>query len=121
MSERKRVVVIDDAKSILSAMVVLLSSLGVKVEPFSDPNEALAMIKIIKPDLIITDYIMFDMDGLELIDELQKEGCTVPIVLLTGMPEKDTSEECCIRGVDFMKKPLQINDLKILLKRYSII
>ncbi len=58
--------VIDDEQPIVSALTVLLESAGHEVKGFTSSVEALNLIKVDPPEIIITDIMMPEMDGLEL-------------------------------------------------------
>lgn len=87
--ENIQVVIIDDSKIALSVMQSILTKYNCHVKTFLDPLEALAYLKESKtiiPDVIITDYGMPEMTGVEFIGEIKKCShlVNVPTLILTG-------------------------------------
>ena len=87
-----KIVVVDDEKIVTSAFSTLL-----KVEGFSDahffnsPKEALEFLKNNTPDLVISDFLMPEMNGLEFLSEVNKTYPEVSKILLTGYADKENA------------------------------
>ena len=54
------------------------------VECFTDPLECLKLLQDIIPDLLITDYLMPEIDGIELIKRIKQKDIDIPIIMITG-------------------------------------
>lgn len=65
----------------------VLEEIGYQVLPAPCGREALQLLEQQSVDLVITDYKMTPIDGLELIGRLRKNNVTVPIILLTGFAD----------------------------------
>ena len=78
------ILLVDDNFDGLMARRSVLEELGYKVIPARCGREALQLIEGQSVDLVITDYKMGPVDGLELIDQLRKNNICVPVILLTG-------------------------------------
>ena len=114
-----KIVVVDDEKIVTSAFSTLL-----KVEGFSDahffnsPKEALEFIKTNSPDLVISDFLMPEMNGLEFLTEVKKLHPEVSKILLTGYADKENA----IRAINevglyrYIEKPWSNDDLIINIK-----
>ena len=114
-----KIVVVDDEKIVTSAFSTLL-----KVEEFSDahffnnPLEALEFIKENTPDLVISDFLMPEMNGLEFLLEVKKIHPEVSKILLTGYADKENA----IRAINeiglyrYIEKPWNNDDLIINIK-----
>lgn len=114
-----KIVVVDDEKIVTSAFSTLL-----KVEGFSDahffnnPKEALEFIKINQPDLVISDFLMPEMNGLEFLTEVKNIYPEVSKILLTGYADKENA----IRAINevglyrYIEKPWNNDDLIINIK-----
>ena len=63
-----------------------LESQGYSVHAITDPKQTVTCLKQNKFDLIISDYKMPEIDGIELIQEIRKLDEDIPIVVLTGYP-----------------------------------
>ena len=87
-----KIVVVDDERIVTSAFKTLL-----KVEGFSDahffnsPKDALTFLKDNQPDLVISDFLMPEMNGLEFLSEVKKLYPEVSKILLTGYADKENA------------------------------
>ena len=87
-----KIIVVDDEKIVTSAFKTLL-----KVEGFDDahffnkPKEAVEFLKSNTPDLIVSDFMMPDMNGLEFLTEAKKLHPEVSMILLTGYADKENA------------------------------
>ena len=104
------VVVIDDqatGRAILESIVKKISP-DIRCRSFADAREALALCKQRPPDLLITDYRMPIMDGVEVIREFRKlDGCQdVPVVVVTIVEDTDVRYMALEAGAtDFLARP----------------
>ena len=117
--DKGKIVVVDDDKIVTSAFNTLL-----KVEGFTDshffnhPKEALNFLKDNVPDLVISDFLMPDMNGLEFLSEVKKLYPEVSRILLTGYADKENA----IRAINevglyrYIEKPWNNDDLIITIK-----
>jgi CheY-like chemotaxis protein len=78
------ILVMDDETSVRSLFGQLLESAGYSVVLASDGREGLRLMKQQKPDLIITDIMMPEMDGLELLMNIRKQHLDVPVIAISG-------------------------------------
>jgi two-component system alkaline phosphatase synthesis response regulator PhoP len=100
MSEKKALIV-DDEIHIIQVVAIKLRNNGFEVVTANDCQKALEAALEHKPDVIVTDYQMPVMDGLELIENLRKQEQTaqIPVIMLTAR--------------DFAIEPKTIEQLKI--------
>ena len=117
--EKGKIVVVDDDVIITSAFSRLL-----KVEGFSDahfynsPKDALEFLKNNQPDLVISDFLMVEMNGLEFLSEVKKLYPEVSRILLTSYADKENA----IRAINevglyrYIEKPWSNDDLIINIK-----
>ena len=108
-----KIVVVDDDKIVTSAFSALL-----KVEKFSDvhlfnnPEDALVFLKENTPDLIISDFLMPQMNGLEFLSKAKELHPEVSKILLTGYADKENA----IRAINevglyrYIEKPWSNDD-----------
>mgnify|MGYP004539909663 FL=1 len=114
-----KIVVVDDEKIVTSAFKTLL-----KVEGFSDahffnsPKEALAFLTENQPDLVISDFLMPEMNGLEFLSEVKKLYPEVSKILLTGYADKENAIKAIneIGLYRYIEKPWNNDDLIINIK-----
>ena len=80
----KTLVLVDDNEFILRAFCRLLQGRDYVLETFGGPEAALEALERIQPDVLLTDYHMPRMDGLELLERVQRQSPSIGRVLLTG-------------------------------------
>lgn len=110
-----RTIVIDDSRSSLLAVVDQLARLeNCQPEGFLDPEEALARCRVEQFDLVLVDYVMPRMNGLEVLAALRAldRYATVPIVVITSMNDRELKRQAIELGAtDFLTKPFDWTEL----------
>lgn len=86
METKKTIMVVDDNPDIITIVKTILEGRGYTVFSASSGPELLNMLPDHKPDLIILDIMMPEMDGLEVLTRLKgkTESATIPVILLTA-------------------------------------
>lgn len=106
----QRVIIIDDqatGRAILESVVKKIAN-SISCQSFADPREALKACEQNPPDLLITDYRMPEMDGVEVIKRFRKiPGCReVPIVVVTIVEDREVRYTALEAGAtDFLARP----------------
>ena len=98
MSAPNRILVVDDSPTQLQQLKNLLLDAGFEVD--SAPNGSRAMECVIEspPALVVTDLQMPDMNGLQLVEALQKQFPRIPIVLTTSEGSESIASEALQKG-----------------------
>lgn len=78
------ILVIDDDPRVLFSLSRVLRNAGHQVTGAANGNEGLRVLKGTTPDLIITDIVMPEKEGLELIQELRLQRIAVPVIAISG-------------------------------------
>src|SRR5690348_11377700 len=117
------VLVADDEKNIVQLARMYLQAEGFTVESAANGREALDKVRQVKPDLVILDLMMPDVDGWEVCRRLRKEG-DVPIIMLTARDDDvDKIVGLELGADDYVTKPFNARELvarvKAVLRRYS--
>lgn len=114
--KKGKIVVVDDEKVVTSAFSMLLKVEGfLDAHFFNSPFEAIEFLKENTPDLIISDFLMPEMNGLEFLTEAKKLHPEVSRILLTGYADKENA----IRAINevglyrYIEKPWSNEDLII--------
>jgi two-component system KDP operon response regulator KdpE len=111
MSERRRILVVDDEPQITRVLRTSLSSQGYDIRVANDGETALEIMKDWTPDLVVTDLSMPNMDGLELCRRLRGTS-QVPIIVLSVRGEERTKVQALDAGADdYVTKPFGIEEL----------
>ena len=79
-----KIIVFDDEPSILNMIKKMLERAGHDVEVALNGKEGMALFKKFKPDMLITDIIMPEKEGLETIFELRKKHSDLKIIAISG-------------------------------------
>lgn len=102
------ILVAEDSRSVAMLIQSVLGSAGYGVIMAADGVEALKLALTHRPDLIITDAQMPNLDGLSLLRAVQANQLTanIPVILLTGKTSDDEKEKALEAGfIDFITKP----------------
>ena len=111
MTEHRRILVVDDEAQITRVLRTSLSSHGYEIRVANDGVTALEIMKDWRPDLVITDLSMPNMDGLELCRRLRARS-DIPIVILSVRGEEKTKVQALDAGADdYVTKPFGIEEL----------
>ena len=112
-----KILIIDDERAIRNSLKEILSDEGYEVETAEDGAIGLEMATKQHYDVIFCDIKMPNMDGLEVLDHLEKEGTDSAIVMISGHGDIDSAVECIKKGAfDFIQKPLDLNRILITIK-----
>ena len=122
-NEKIRVMIVDDDFLNLKMASFILEKNGIEVIAMKSGQELLDKIKEIKPDLILLDVNMPEMDGFETLERLraqEESSIEIPIIFLTGDDSNETETKGLALGaMDFIKKPFVPNVL-ILRVRHTV-
>jgi two-component system, OmpR family, response regulator MtrA len=114
MNGRSLVLIADDDADILSLVKAVLERSGHEVVAASDGTEALASVRARKPDLVVLDIAMPEVDGLEVLRRLRADPTTseLPVVLLSARAqEADVERGFAIGASAYLKKPFSPREL----------
>jgi len=117
----EKILLVDDEKVLLGILDRILSNLGYDVQSYDNSQKALDTFlqKTNHFDLIITDQIMPDITGTQLIKRIRPVNPTIPIILFTGFNEAELEKV----GPDqlgynrIVKKPLRNADLAFIIRK----
>lgn len=121
MVNGKRILIIEDEFDIREFLSYNLTKEGYSVSAYENPLEALQNIKISPPDLLLTDWLMPEMDGLDVCKtiKMNKETSNIPIIMITCKSEEtDVVTALEIGADDYLIKPFRIKELLVRIKKY---
>ncbi len=114
MSEKKKILIVDDERDIVKALTIRLQRAGYEVVTAFDGAQGIFMAHKEDPDLIILDIRMPAGNGFSVAEKLKDSPDTfmIPVIFLTGSPEKDSEERARALGARFyVKKPYDPEEL----------
>lgn len=102
-----QIVAIDDEAPVLSFLQKSLAQPGVEITTCTDPEEGWNRVRALRPDIVIVDYTMPGVSGLELLARISEWDPAIDVVMLTGENSTDLAVEAIQKGAcDFITKPV---------------
>jgi CheY-like chemotaxis protein len=118
-----KILLVDDDEVSLMIIEMFLSDLGHEVYPIQKPLKALELVTNIAFDVVLTDYVMFDITGIELIQQIRNSGfdgkCILCSEILQDEHEK-TSSICKNLNIAFVNKDMCSSGFKENIKQLLI-
>ncbi|WP_284734410.1 response regulator [Sphingosinicella terrae] len=115
------VIIVDDQGQMRTLVQRILEGFGITgIRCTASPVEALALARSGRFQLVISDYTMPEMDGLELLARIRKDPATnnPHVIMLTGSGERSIVEKAVSLGVsDYVVKPFRAADLRAKIQR----
>ncbi len=106
------VFIVDDDEAVRDSLRLLLKSIGLPVRTFASAQEFLPNYDVRHPGCLVLDIRMPGMSGLELQQQLNVRGATIPVVFITGHGDIPMAVEAMQHGAfDFLQKPFRDQDL----------
>lgn len=113
-----RILIVDDDQFYQAFCAEVLSEEGYEVDTTFTGEEALARLKQVDYELMLTDLIMPGLEGQEVLDRAKQLKPSVDVIIMTGYASVESAVRCLKAGaVDYLTKPLNPEELKITVKR----
>ncbi len=118
MSDKPLVHVIDDEESVRRGAKFFLATSGYAVRMWASGTAFLKEVRHVEPGCILLDIRMPEMDGLEVQQQLNARGVTMPVIVLTGHGDVSVAVKAMKAGaVDFLEKPFDTDALQEAISR----
>ena len=120
-----RLLVVDDEPSIRELLTASLRFAGFEVSAAGDGAEALKLAEQNRPDLVVLDVMLPDMDGFTVTRKLRERGREMPVLFLTARDEtSDKVTGLTVGGDDYVTKPFSLEEvvarIRAVLRRVGI-
>src|SRR5208282_5605119 len=110
--QMENILVVDDEEAIREVVSTMLESKGYQCTAVSNGRAAQDQVKRLTPDLVLSDMIMPEMDGLKLLEWLRQYDPEVPVIMVTAIHDISTALEAIRRGAyDYILKPFEKDQL----------
>ncbi len=117
MSKIPRILVVDDEESMCNFMEIMLRKEGYNVSTAQSGKDAMSLLGQEKPDLVISDIMMPEMSGIELLVEAKKLRNDLHFVVMTAFASVDSAVDALKRGADdYITKPFKVDEIKHVIK-----
>ena len=108
----ENILVVDDEEAIREVVSTMLESKGYRCTAVSNGRAAQDQVKRSTPDLVLSDMIMPEMDGIKLLEWLRQYDPEVPVIMVTAIHDISTALEAIRRGAyDYILKPFEKDQL----------
>jgi two-component system nitrogen regulation response regulator NtrX len=114
------ILIVDDERDIRNLIAGILNDEGMATREAGNADEALAAVRARLPSLVILDIWLqgSKMDGLQILDQLQKDYPLLPVVMISGHGNIETAVRAIKKGAyDFIEKPFEADRLMVILNR----
>lgn len=114
MSSTAQIYIVDDDTDVRDSLTLLLESVGIKVTAFANADSFLQEYRHQpqKPGCMLLDVRMPGLSGIALLEEMQRESISIPVIILTGHGDIPMSVQAMKLGaVDFVTKPFNTQKL----------
>jgi len=108
----ERLLLVDDEENLRSMLEAALRHSGFDVVPVANGRDALTAVKAERPDVVVLDVMLPDLDGFEVCRRMRTEGDHTPVLFLTARDTKeDTVRGLTLGGDDYLVKPFSLEEL----------
>ncbi|HEV2567802.1 response regulator [Sphingomonas sp.] len=117
LQEPKTILVIDDDPDVRLLTLSMLEELGHRTVEASSGPAALALLPTVRPDLILLDFAMPEMNGAQVATEIRARGGTAPIVFATGFADSEAIQKALVEEPHLLRKPYDLAQLSAMLNQ----
>lgn len=117
-SDTPQLLIIDDEPIIGKRLQHTFSKIGLNAQAFTSPQTAMERISSAPVHVVITDFRMKGMDGLEVFRQVKKLSPHSKVIIISGYASPETVDTAFQEGVfDFLVKPFRLDELKEAVRR----
>ena len=115
---QERILIVDDEPFNLDLLAQEVRELGYDVERARDAAEAFARTETYRPDLMLLDYMMPGMNGLDVLQEIRRREWDVPVIMITAHGSIDVAVQAMKLGAaDFIEKPFEPDHMALIIRK----
>jgi len=112
-----KILIVDDEKDTCEVLTEILTEEGYQTFYALSGQSALTKVKRNKPDLVLLDIKMPEMDGVEVLKRIKKTDKDIEVVMITAYGALDTARDAMRQGAfDYVTKPFDMNFIKMVVK-----
>lgn len=115
------ILIVDDDPINLEILKARLKNLGYTFETASNGAQALEKIDERAFDVVLTDLMMPEVDGMDLLEAVKKQRPNTEVIIMTAYATVDNAVQALLNGaVDYLQKPVNLEELNIRLQKLSL-
>lgn len=119
MSEKKSILIVDDSQIALVSLCTLMRRMGFGIIPAEGGLEAMKLLRLKTPDLVILDVRMPMVDGIQTLRHIKDTSPNIPVVMLSAANDSATVAQCREIGCSgYLPKPFSIRELHGMLQEW---
>ena len=108
MSSKPKILIVDDEPRMCKSLELILSRHNFQIKTANDVKSSIDIISHEPFDLILTDIVMDDSDGFQVMDHINRHKIDTIVVMMTGYASTDTAVEALRKGAyDYIRKPFE--------------
>lgn len=116
-----RVMIVDDEPIVGKRLRPALEKHGFEVEAFLDPAKALARLQEKDFDIVVTDFRMEELDGIQVLTHVMEKCPHTRVILITGYATVEVAREALVKGAfDFIAKPFKPKELRAVINKAAL-
>ena len=114
MSKPVTLLIIDDNEGSLEMLSAALAQPDVEILTASDPEEGLDIVRSRHPQIVLTDLVMPNLSGLEVLAKIMEFDPSIEVILMTAHYSSESAVQAIKQGAsDYLNKPVSISDLRV--------
>jgi len=118
MTKKIKVLIVDDQAELAMLLESNLESYGFITEKAANGKEALEKLKVFSADVVIMDYMMPVMNGLEALKIIKQRHALIQVIILTAFGSFETAVAAIKAGAyDYVNKPFSFKELSVLIEK----
>ena len=122
MSEKRRVLIVDDDRDIVTIVSTILGGRGWDIKAAYNGREALEAVTLSKPDIILLDIMMPEMNGIEVLKRIKKIDTDARIIMITAFGDVESYLDSMELGAyEYINKPFETDELLEMIDRVAAV
>ena len=107
------VLVLDDEPIVIKSLRMALGKIGCAVEVFDNPEDALRRLDEKTFDIVVTDVVMGDVDGIQVLEHVKARSPRTKVIIMTAFAMMELARKAMERGAfDFIAKPFNAEEIR---------
>ena len=118
MKEKLEILLLDDETIVGKRLGPALEKVGYDVEVYEDPTKAVNRIHEKEFDIVVTDIMMAEVNGIQVLEEARKKSDTTKVIIMTGYATVALAREAMDKGAfDMIAKPFKPSELRSVIEK----